>query len=138
MCANTLITYTGDDVNLITSLSLMGVKKGQKEEIRQKKGEGRPKARQVWEKFGKWLFLFLIVGQSWLCVSAASEGQQRRTEGVVRMQQEVQIKEHRWEEETSQRWRQPRGEDRIEMKKETQVLMCTLLSGSAWSTEKNT
>ena len=29
-----------------------------------------------------------------------------------------------------------KGEDRTEMKKETRVLRCTFLSGSAWSTER--
>ena len=34
--------------------------------------------------------------------------------------------------------KQPKkGEDRIEMKKEVRALRCTLLSGSAWSTEKS-
>ena len=37
-----------------------------------------------------------------------------------------------------QRWRQPQGEDRTEMKKEAKLLRCTLLDGSAWSTEKST
>ena len=39
-----------------------------------RKGARRPKARQALGKFGKWLFLFLIVGQNWLSVSAAAEG----------------------------------------------------------------
>ena len=52
------------------------------------------------------------------------------------MQQEVRIKESRWAEATPQRWKQPEGEDRIEMKKEARVLRCTLLIGSGWSTEK--
>ena len=39
--------------------------------------------------------------------------------------------------ETSQGWRQLKGEDRTEMKKEARRLICTLLNGSAWSTEKN-
>ena len=55
------------------------------------------------------------------------------------MQQEVQIKESspsRWAEEIPQRWKQPTGEDRKDMKKEATVLRCTLLNGSAWSTEK--
>ena len=59
-----------------------------------------PKQGKPW-KFGKWLFLFLIVGQNGLSVNAAAEGQQRRTEATTRMQQEVQVKEHRWTEGTS-------------------------------------
>ena len=69
---------------------------------------------------------------------AAAEGPQRRTEEVMRMQQEVQIKESRWAEETPERWMQPEEEDRTEMKKEAKLLRCTLLNGSAWSTEKST
>ena len=84
-------------------------------EARQK-GEGkqrrerRPKARQTLGKFGKWLSLILLLEQNWPCVSAAAEGQQRRTEAVMRIQQEVQVKDYRWTEETSQRWRQSKGE----------------------------
>ena len=37
---------------------------------------------------------------------------------MVRMQQEVQVKGGRWAEEIPQRWRQPKGEDWTEMKKE--------------------
>ena len=72
----------------------MGMKKDQKKK-EHKKSEGRPKARQALGMFGKWLFLFLIVGQNWLSVSAEAEGQQRRTEAAMRMQQEVRVKEHR-------------------------------------------
>ena len=39
----------------------------------------------------------------------------------MRIQQEVQVKEYRLAEETPQRWRQPKGEDRTEMKKEARV-----------------
>ena len=45
-------------------------------------------------------------------------------------------KEDRWAEEKPQSWRLPRKEDRTEMEKEAESLRCTLLNGSAWSTEK--
>ena len=45
-------------------------------------------------------------------------------------------KESRLAEETPKMWKQPKGEDRTEMKKEARVLVCTVLNGSAWSTEK--
>ena len=51
-------------------------------------------------------------------------------------QQEVQVKESRWVEEIPQRWKQPKGEDRTEMRKEAKRLRCTLINGSAWSTER--
>ena len=86
----------------------------------------RAKVRQTVEKIGRWLFLLLLLGQSWLCVNAAAEGPQRRTE------QDVQEKGGRWAEEIPQRRRQPKGEDRTEMKKEAKLLRCTLLNGSAW------
>ena len=50
-------------------------------------------------------------------------------------QQEVQVKENRWAEVIPQRWRKPKGKDRTEMKKEEKRSKCTLLNGSAWSTE---
>ena len=57
-----------------------------------------------------------VLLQNCLCVNAAAEGLQTRTEMMERMQQqEVQVKESRWAEEIAQRWRQPKGEDRTEM-----------------------
>ena len=46
------------------------------------------------------------------------------------------MKESRWAEEIPQRWKQPKGENGTDMKKEEKLLRCTLLSGSAWSTER--
>ena len=101
-----------------------------------RKRDGRSKVRQTLWKSGRWLFLLLLLPENWLCVSAAAEGPQRRTEVMVRVQQDVQVKGGRWAEEIPQRWRQPKGEDKTEMKKEEKLLRCTLLNGSAWSTEK--
>ena len=50
--------------------------------------------------------------------------------------QELPVKESRWAKESPQRWKQPKGEDRTEMKKEAKLLRCTLLKGSARSTER--
>ena len=58
-----------------------------KEDVKEKesrKRARRPKVRQTLEKTGRWLFLLLLLGQSSLCVSAAAEGPQRRTEAMVR------------------------------------------------------
>ena len=72
------------------------------------------------------LFLLVLLGQNWLCVNAAAEGLQKRTEMMERWQQhEVQVEESRWV--IPQRWKQPKGEDRTEMKKEAKLLRCTLL-----------
>ena len=49
------------------------------------------------------LSLFLLLGQNWRSVSAAAEGPRRRTEAVMRVQQEVQIKECRWTKERTQK-----------------------------------
>ena len=56
---------------------------------------------------------------------------QRRTEAVMRIDQRKQM-----DGGIPKRWKQPKGEDRTKMKKEARRLRCTLLSGSAWSTEK--
>ena len=62
---------------------------------------------------------FLVVGQNWRSVSTSAEGQQRRTEAVMRMQQETQVEEHRWteegnftKEEAAERGRQNKNEER--------------------------
>ena len=98
---------------LFISWYTIRIKKGKKKK-ESKRSERQPKARQTLGIFGKWLFLLLNLGQHWLGVSAAAEGPQRRTEEVMRMQQEVPIKESRWTEATPQRWKQPKGEDRTE------------------------
>ena len=52
--------------------------------------EKRPKARHTLGEFGKWLLLLLVfLVQHWLSVSAAAGGPQRKTEAVMRMQQEI-------------------------------------------------
>ena len=95
---------------------------------------GRDKS---WASREDCFFFFVLVARNWLCVNAAAERLQKRTEMMERWQhQEVQVKESRWADETLQRWKQPKGEDRTEMKKEAKLLRCTLLNGSAWSTER--
>ena len=94
------------------------------------------KRDKSWGSLGGGSFSFCFLEQNWLCVSAAAEGPHRRKEVVVRMQQEVEVKEGRWTEENPQRWRLPKGEHWTEMKKEAESYWCTLLNGLAWSTEK--
>ena len=115
---------------------MIRTKRGNKRRRKAKEVKDVPKRDKPWGKVGKWLFLFLILGQNWLSVSAAAEGPQRRTEEVMRMQQEVQIKDRTWTEAPPKRWKQPEGEDRTEMKKEARVLGCTLFNGSAWKDTK--
>ena len=94
--------------------------KRQEEEVG-KKGR-RPRARQLLGKSGRWLFLLVLLEENWLCVNAAADGVQKRTEMMERwQQQEVQVKERRWAEELPQRWKQPEGEDRTEKKKRGKV-----------------
>ena len=52
------------------------------------------------------------MAQNWLCVNAAAEGLQQRTEMMERWHnQEVQVKESRWAEETPTKVDiQPEGE----------------------------
>ena len=63
-----------------------------------KRSERRPRARQTLGKFWKRHFFLLILHQNWPSVSAAAEGPQRKTEAVMRMQQEMQIKASKWSE----------------------------------------
>ena len=41
---------------------------------------------------------------------------------IETMQQEVQVRGSRWAEEIPERWRQRKGEDRTEMKKEAEII----------------
>ena len=60
------------------------------------------------------MFLLLVLlAQNGLCVNAAAEGLQQRTEIMERWQQErFQAKEGRWVEVIPQRWKQSKGEDK--------------------------
>ena len=81
--------------------------------------------------------LLCLLGQSMLCVNAAvAEGSRRGTAVVLRMRGEMQFKEERQAKSVSYRWKQPKVEDRVNMKKEPTLLRCTLVNGSAWSTER--
>ena len=67
----------------------------------------------------------MLLGLNEIGVSAAAEGPQRWAEATLRMQQvQFQVKEGRWAEEIPQTWRQPKGGDRTEMKKEEKLLRC--------------
>ena len=72
-----------------------------------------PKRDKPWGEVWEVALFLLILRQNWPSVSAAAEGP-RKTEAVMRMQQEVQIKKGRWTEEIAQRWTQSKGEDRTE------------------------
>ena len=102
--------------------------------------EGKQKKKNTTQgKFGKGYSSFFGGGGGWQnCVGActASEEPQSSKEAMTRMQQVMQIKESSWEEVAPTRRRQPRGEDRTEMKKEARMVRCTLLNGSAWRTER--
>ena len=74
----------------IVSVFTMRRKEDEKEKECRKR-DGRPKARQTLGKSGRLLFLLLLLVQNWLCVSAAAEGPQKRTEVVVRME-EIHVK----------------------------------------------
>ena len=97
-----------------------------KEEKESKKRRKRPKVRWIWEKFGKWFFLLLILGQDWVGTSTASEEPQSTKEAMTRMQQGMQIKEHSREEWAPIGRRQPRCEDSTEMQKDAKKVRCTL------------
>ena len=54
---------------------------GDVEEKGRKRNESL-RTKQALGKSGRWLFLFLILVQNWLCVNAAAEGLQKRTECI--------------------------------------------------------
>ena len=94
---------------------LTAKRKKEEKETKGRKSDKRHRTRQVLGKSGRLLFLLT---QNWLHVNAAAEGLQKRTEIMERWQQQrFQAKEGRWVEEIPQRWKQPTGEDRTEMKK---------------------
>ena len=71
----------------IVSLFTERIKKKKKEKEGRKRNR-RPRARQVLGKAGRWLFLFLLLGQNSICLNAAAEGPQKRTEMMERWRQQ--------------------------------------------------
>ena len=96
-----------------------------REEKESKRRTKRAKVRRTWEKFGKWFFLFLILGQNWLVVSAASKEPQSSAEAMMRMQQGVRIKGSSWKEVVPKWLKQQKGEDRTDVQKDARRLRCT-------------
>ena len=115
-------------------------KKKKKKKVRYRKGKAEEvQGAQSETNLGgiaEVAIFLMILEQNWLSVSAAAEGPQRKTEAVIRMQQEVRNKESSWTEAVPIRWKRPEGEDRTEMQKAARRLRCTLLKGSTWSTER--
>ena len=106
--------------------SFLTAKRKEEKGKKGRKSDKRPRTGQVLEKSGRLLFLLFLLVQIWPCVNAAAEGLQKGTEMTERKQnQEVRVKESRWVEEISLRWKQPKGKDRTEMSKEAKLLRCT-------------
>ena len=109
-----------------------GVKKSDKHKEK-KVSEGmrrQPQTRRIFGKCGKWLFLLLMLVQSWGHANAASEEAQGRNESATRMWQQMEVKERSWEEAFPKKLRRKGGQDRTGMQEEAKKIRCTLLNGS--------
>ena len=86
----------------------------------EEKSDKRPRMRQVLGKSGR--LFFLLVGVFGTGLAFASMLQQKDCRKERRLmerwqQRRFQAKEGRWVEETTQKWKQPLGEDRTDMKR---------------------
>ena len=90
------------------------------------KSDRCPKARHALGKSGRWLFLLLLLGQSWLCIDAAAEELQRRTGMLKSMQQQEVLAEVRSFEEST--WR-------LEPERETEVPEIIIVSDAVKGTK---
>ena len=114
-----------------------------------KKRDTSPRAKQFLGRSGRWLFLLLTLMQNWFCVDAAAGRLEPKGRAEVpeimcvsdavegtfvdldgRSLQEEQKGKH------PRKWKRSKGVDWTETRKEEKRLRCTLLNGSAWSTEK--
>ena len=92
----------------IASFLAAKLKEGEKEKKGRKSEKNAPGRNKSWASLED-CFFPMLMAQNWLCVNAAAEGLQKRTEMMERWQnQEVRVKESRWAEEISQRWKQPK------------------------------
>ena len=86
---------------------------------------------------GRWFFLILMTGQRLAGGNAASENAQNR-EGKMKVSQgESKTMESSWVQ-MSEKKKFPtrKGKNRNEMQKDSKIVRCTLLNGSAWSTDR--
>ena len=75
-----------------------------------------------------------MVGQSPVGANAASDEPQCKTGQMIRVQEGTEVKVSSWEKAIPKRSQQKGCEDRAEM--QSKLMRCTLLPGSAWSTER--
>ena len=86
---------------------------------------------EVWK-----MAIYLVVTQSWLGANAALEETQDRSGPVTLVWQEMEVKEGSWGDSFPKMRRRKGGQDKTQIQKEARGMTCTLLTGSAWSTEK--
>ena len=80
----------------------------------------QPKIRWTSGNCGKWLFLLLIIAQSWECANAASAEAKGRSEPQARMWQDMEVKESIWKKTFPKKMRRKEGQARTGMQKEAQ------------------
>ena len=103
-CEHRKVNWWKKCKELIISVSLMGMKKSQKKEGRQKRVKDAPKQGKFWGSLESGSFSQMRVTELSKC-ERSNKRTTERTKTVMRMQQEVQVKEYRSTEETSLRWR---------------------------------
>ena len=101
---------------------------GEDERGRERKSKGEretvvPEQDKSWGNLEDGSFSFCFWSRIGYVSTLQQKDCRKRTEMLKRLQQqEVQVKERRWAEEIPQRWKQPKGEDRTEMKKEVKLV----------------
>ena len=113
----------------------MSERKEEEVKEKDKKRNKGPREKQFLGRPGRWLFLLLILMQSWLRVDAAAERLKPKGEGTFADLDGKSLREEQ-KDKHYREWKRSKGADWTEMRKEEKRLRCTLLNGSAWSTEK--
>ena len=107
------------------SFCAKNARKNREEKEKESKNKRRqPKARWTLGKFGKWLSILLIIGQSLVGANAATDDKSAERNRSL-----------------SKQWRKRRSlqkvcADRTGMQKASKTARCALLNGSTWSTER--
>ena len=136
-----------------TICELASVCRKGKEKIWGKKAERErnksPRTKEFLGRSGRWLFLLLILMQSWFCVDAAAGRLEPKGEAevpeiiivsdavegtFVNLDGKSFQEEHKGKYQRE--WKRSKGVDRKEMRKEEKNLRCAFENGSAWSTER--
>ena len=135
-----------------TDLELL-LSERKEEDVKEKsrKMNTSPRVKQVLGKSGRWLFLLLILVQSWMCIDAAAGRLEQEGEAEVpkiiivsdavrgtKVHLEGKSLQEKQMDKLPRKWKRSKRVDWTEMRKEEKRLKCTLLKDQRGAQRRST